>query len=237
MITGACVTGAVLETADARAVPEGSAFPFALPRRSRVPGSVAAHFHAVRRPRRGGGFAVPEPRATRGDALAVLESASVRTRIAVGRIAGRKMLRLQGPGAVGTATQVTKRLTTTHDGFSLNLAVVCRVGKREKPERLCRHVAPSPLALERLDYDGDGLVVNRLRRPFHNGTTEFLFEPFDFLARLRSHLLRYHGVPDARHRRLVVPAPAPKPAARDDKVAPALKRPSMNWKQPPALRA
>ena len=33
------------------------------------------------------------------DALAVLESASVRYRIAVGPIAGRKTLRLQAPGA------------------------------------------------------------------------------------------------------------------------------------------
>jgi hypothetical protein len=46
--------------------------------------------------------------------------------------------------------------------------------------------------------DGDGLVVHELKRPFRDGTTEFLFEPLDFLARLaalvprpRSHLLRY----------------------------------------------
>ena len=78
------------------------------------------------------------------DALAVLESASVRYRIAVGPIAGRKTLRLQAPGSVSTATQVTKRLTATRDGFSLNAAVDCRAGERKKLERLCRYVARPP---------------------------------------------------------------------------------------------
>jgi len=83
--------------------------------------------------------------------------------------------------------------------------------------------------------------VHRLKRPFHDGTTEFLFEPLDFLARLaalvprpRSHLLRYHGVlaPNARHRRLVVPAPGPTPAARDDdEDTPAPMRAPMRWIQ------
>ena len=145
------------------------------------------------------------------------------------------------PGAVGTATQVTKRLTATRDGFSLNAAVACRAGERKKLERLCRYVAPPPLALERLGGDGDGLVVHRLKRPFHDGTTEFLFEPLDFLAPLaalvprpRSHLIGYHGVlaAIARNRRLVVPAPAPTPVAPDDEATPLPKRPPMSWIQP-----
>ncbi|HNP66257.1 MAG TPA: hypothetical protein PKH39_20190 [Woeseiaceae bacterium] len=49
------------------------------------------------------------------DALAVLDSASVRYRVPVGPIAGRKTLRLQAPGSVRTATQVPKRLTATRD--------------------------------------------------------------------------------------------------------------------------
>ena len=51
-------------------------------------------------------------------------------------------------------------------------------------ERLWRYVASPPLVLERLGRDGDGLVVRRLKRPIHDGTTEFLFEPLDILARL-----------------------------------------------------
>lgn len=76
----------------------------------------------------------------------------------------------------------------------------------------------SPLALERLRRDGDGLVVHELKRAFRGGPSKFLFESLDFLARLTalvprpgSHLIRYHGVlaPNARHLRLVVPTLPP----------------------------
>ena len=60
------------------------------------------------------------------DALAALESASVRYRSAVGPTAGRKTLRLQAPGAISTAVESVNPLTATRDGFSLNAAVVCR---------------------------------------------------------------------------------------------------------------
>jgi hypothetical protein len=52
------------------------------------------------------------------DALAALERASVRYRIAVGPIAGRKTLRLQAAGAVGAQVESAKALTATRDGFS-----------------------------------------------------------------------------------------------------------------------
>ena len=73
-------------------------------------------------------------------------------------------------------------LTANRDGFSLNASVACRPEERKRLERLCRYAARPPLALERLGCDGDGLVVHRLKRPFRDGTTEFLFEPLDFLA-------------------------------------------------------
>jgi len=82
-------------------------------------------------------------------------------------------------------------------------------------------------------------VVYELKHPFRDGTTHVLFEPLDFsrsrhpasrdisasvhvIARLaalmprpRSHLIRFHGLfaPNAHHRRLVVPRPAPAPAS------------------------
>jgi len=107
------------------------------------------------------------------DALAMLESASVRYRIAVGPVAGRKTMRLQAPDTISTATQVTKRLTADRDGFSLNASVACRAGDRKKLERLCRYVARPPLALKRLGRDGDGLVVRKLKRPFHDGYASY----------------------------------------------------------------
>ena len=174
------------------------------------------------------------------DALATIESASVRYRIALGPIAGRKTLRLQAPGAIGTPVESATPLTANRVGLSLNASVACRPEERKRLERLCRYVARPPLALERLGRDGDGLVVHRLKRPFRDGTTEFLFEPLDFLARLaalvprpRSHLLRYHGVlaPNARHLRLVEPAPSPTPPGQDDEPAPARGWAPMSWMQ------
>ena len=73
--------------------------------------------------------------------------------------------------------QAATPLAATRDGFSLNASVACKAEERKKLERLCRYVARPPLALERLGCDGDGLVVHRLKRPFRDGTTEFVFEP------------------------------------------------------------
>ena len=107
-------------------------------------------------------------------------------------------------------------------------------------ERLCRDVARPAIALERLSRDGDGLVVYALKHPFRDGTTHVLFEPLDFMARLaalvprpRTHLVRFHGLfaPNARHRRLVVPAPAPAPAHDDAETTRSQTRSAMSWAQ------
>ena len=68
----------------------------------------------------------------------------MRYRIAVGPVAGRKMLRLHAPGAVATNVESAEPLTTTRDGFSLNAAVACRADERKKLERLCRYVTGPP---------------------------------------------------------------------------------------------
>ena len=70
------------------------------------------------------------------DALAALESALVRYRIAVGWIAGRITLHLRVPGASARTAELAKVLTATRDGFSLNASVACRVDERKKLERL-----------------------------------------------------------------------------------------------------
>ena len=67
------------------------------------------------------------------DALVTIESASLRYRIALGPIAGRKTLRLQAPGAIGTPVESATPLTANRDGFSLNASVACR-----PEERKCR---------------------------------------------------------------------------------------------------
>ena len=126
------------------------------------------------------------------DALTQLQGAAVRYRIAVGPIAGRKTLRLHTPGAAldGSGREPPKPFTAARDGFSLNAAVACKAGDRQKLERLCRYVARPAIACERLSRDGDGLVVYELKHPFRDGTTHVLFESLDFIARLAELLSR-----------------------------------------------
>ena len=61
-------------------------------------------------------------KAAAADALAIIESASVRCRIALGPIARRKTLRPQVPGAVATPMDSATPLAANRDGFSLGAA-------------------------------------------------------------------------------------------------------------------
>jgi len=83
----------------------------------------------------------------------------------------------------------------------MNAAVVAQPQQRCKLERLCRYVARPPLALERLSVTHEGKLRYALKRLYSNGTTHFLFEPLDFIARLaalvpkpRLNPVAYHGV-------------------------------------------
>jgi hypothetical protein len=149
-------------------------------------------------------------------------------------------MRLRIPTLAASLSPNPGALTADHEGFSLNAAVACGATQRKKLERLCRYMARGPLSNERLSIDGDGLVVHELKRPFRDGTTQCLFEPLDFLARLaaliprpRSHLVRYHGVfaPNARHRALLVEKPRVRiPSATEEPKARA-SRAAMTWMQ------
>ncbi len=174
------------------------------------------------------------------DALAGLTDAAVRYRIAVGPLAGQRTMRLRVPTLTESLPPSPGALTASHDGFSLNAAVACGATERKKLERLCRYMARGPLSNERLSIDGDGLVVHELKRPFRDGTTQCLFEPLDFVARLaalvprpRTHLVRYHGIfaPNARQRALVLNRPhARRPSVGDEPKSPA-SRAAMTWMQ------
>ncbi len=142
-------------------------------------------------------------------------AASVRYRIAIGPNQGQKTLTLRSEALIRTDTQ-PKPFTVNRNGFSLNAAVSCLPHQRDRLERLCRYVTRPPLALDRLNVQSTGQVVYELKHPFKNGTTHFIFEPLEFLAKLaalvprpRANLTRYHGVlaPNAKYRNLVVPTP------------------------------
>ncbi len=149
------------------------------------------------------------------DVQDTFNAASVRYRIAIGPNSGKKTLTLRSDALIRTDTQ-PKPFTVNRDGFSLNAAVSCLPHQRDRLERLCRYVTRPPLALDRLSTEANGRIIYELKHPFKDGTTHFVFEPLEFLAKLaalvprpRANLTRYHGVlaPNAKYRNLVVPTP------------------------------
>ena len=147
------------------------------------------------------------------DAIDQFGAASLAYRVILGANAGSRLLTLRNP--LSSTPASTKPFTAARDGFSLNAAVACQAHQRDKLERLCRYVARPPLALERLSVTDEGKLRYALKHPYSNGTTHFLFEPLDLLARLaalvprpRVNLTRYHGVfaPNSKSRARLVPA-------------------------------
>ena len=66
---------------------------------------------------------------------------------------------------------------------------------------MCRYVLRPPFARKRLRRRGDGRVALELKRAWHDGTGEMVFEPVEFLERLaamtprpETHVLICHGV-------------------------------------------
>jgi len=147
------------------------------------------------------------------DTLDQFGAASLQYRVILGPNTGSRVLTLRNPVSATPAGSV-KPFTVARDGFSLNAAVSCQAHQRKKLERLCRYVARPPLALERLSVTDEGKLRYALKHPYSNGTTHFLFEPLDLLARLaalvprpRVNLTRYHGVfaPNSKLRAGLVP--------------------------------
>ena len=128
-------------------------------------------------------------------------------------------------------------------GFSLHAGVAALGHEREKLERLCRYITRPALSIQRLSLTSQGDVVYQLKRPFRDGTTEVVFEPLDFIARLaalipkpRVNLTRFHGVfaPNAKLREQVTPRRRSK-SAETEKPEPAKtpqqRRVAMTWAQ------
>ena len=85
--------------------------------------------------------------------------------------------------------------------LSLHAGVASAAHEREKLERLCRYITRPAVSTERLSLTAQGNVRYRLKMPYRDGTTDVVFEPLDFMARLAAlvptphvNLTRYHGV-------------------------------------------
>ena len=157
--------------------------------------------------------------------LALLSSASIRSRIATGAEAGAPWRRLgdrvdpvakeEDEDGVEPGATIPPHCVR-EGGMSLHADIAVPARDRRRLERLCRYVARPPLALGRLEEFRDGRLAYRLKTPWRDGTTHVVMERRELLERLaplvpppRSHQVRYHGVlaPCASGRDRVVPQP------------------------------
>ena len=109
----------------------------------------------------------------------------------------------------------------------------CGADARQRLEQLCRYITRPALANERVQCNGAGQVVLKLKTAWRDGTTHIVMSPLEFMQRLaalvprpRLHLIRFHGVlapsftNEAKLRALVVPAGPHEDVAASELVAP-----------------
>jgi len=144
--------------------------------------------------------------------LAGIVGASVQGRVALGSRAGARVRRLGAERDTATVTSRGPRQAHLA-GFDLHANVWVSAHDRAGVERLSRYILRPPFAQERLRLRGDGRIALELKRAWHDGTRELVFEPLEFLERLaamtprpETNLLICHGVlaPRARWRARVV---------------------------------
>ena len=132
--------------------------------------------------------------------LLAMADASARGVVATGPRRGCRIVRVRGPTADVDAF-VMGRLCAQVEGYNLQAATRLGAQDRGGLERMARYLARPPVATDRLSQLDDGRLELRLKRPWRDGTTAFLFTPHELIERLvaqvprpRAHLTRYHGV-------------------------------------------
>jgi hypothetical protein len=158
--------------------------------------------------------AEPDPLRDKEPLLALLYSASVAGRIATGRRAGQRVLRVGDRIDVDDLPVLEGERCASVGGVSLHANVAVPARDRRRLERLCRYVARPPISTQRLSRLDDGRLLYRLKHRWRDGTTHVVFERRELLEKLvalvpppRFHLVRYHGIlgPCASERDRVVP--------------------------------
>ena len=119
--------------------------------------------------------------------LPFLLAASIQSRTALGRGSGHPIPRIIDPPNKGDSRAdkpTTPALTCTRDGYSPHAATLIPKGDHPLRERLCRYITRPPLAQGRLSITEDGNVLWKLRSPWRDGTSAFVFKPLAFIERL-----------------------------------------------------
>ncbi|MEE8384412.1 MAG: transposase [Dehalococcoidia bacterium] len=178
--------------------------------------------------------------------LAALYSASVRGRIAMGRRAGQRVLRLGDRIDADDLQKPAQERCVNVGGVSLHAGVGVPARDRRRLERLCRYAARPPVATERLSRLADRRLVYRLKHRWRDGSTHVVFEPLELLEKLaalvpppRAHQVRYHGVlaPCASNRDRIAPGarpyrPAGAPHSEEASAAPVVPKDANSSPQP-----
>lgn len=105
------------------------------------------------------------------------------------------------------------------------------------------HGSSAPTVSEkRLSLTPTGNIRYQLKTPYSDGTTQVIFEPLDFIAKLAAlvpkpkvNLTRFHGVlaPNSKHRVEVTPTKRGKgsPHSEDEDTTPKQRHKAMTWAQ------
>jgi len=174
-----------------------------------------------------------DPLAEEQPLLAQLYGASVAGRIASGRRAGRRVLRVGDCIDPEELPEPAGERCASASGVSLHANVAVPARDRQRLERLCRYVARPPVASERLSHLEDGRLLYRLKHRWRDGTTHVVFEPQELIEKLaalvpppRFHLVRYHGIlgPCASERERVVP----RSATAEERARPSRRKPAVD---------
>ncbi len=160
----------------------------------------------------------PDPLAEESLALAGISSASVQGRVALGRRAGARVLRIGREPSAPSVTSTGPRQAHL-EGFDLHANLLVHAEDRARREQLCRDLLRPPVAQERLRLTGGGHVLVELKSARADGTSHLLFEPLALLEkpaaltpRPRINLVLSHGVlaPHARRRSRAVASQGPR---------------------------
>jgi len=138
--------------------------------------------------------------------LVGIVEASARGVVATGPRRGCRIVRVRGMTADVDAF-LMGRLCAQVEGYNLQAATRIAANDREGLERMGRYLARAPIATDRLSQLDDGRLELRLKRPWRDGTTAFVYTPHELIERIvaqvprpRAHLTRYHGLCRAPHK-------------------------------------